>query len=89
MEQKIKAEVINMPASKSKRKSVTVSLSMEDYEYIQHQLEVHGDTVRSVSRYIRRLVHHYLLCLRAEEEIRKRQCAIKEYRELEGQNSED
>lgn len=77
-----------MPVSKSKRRSVTVSLSQEDYAYIEHQIELHGDTVHSVSRYIRRLVHHYLLCLRAEEEIQERLYAIKEYRELMEQKPE-
>lgn len=66
-----------MPVSKIKRKTVTITLTEDDYLYIEQQIRTHQDTIRTVPSYVRRLVHHYIMSLKIEENIRESQKRLK------------
>lgn len=66
-----------MPISKIGRKTITISMPEEDYRYIQRQIELHQDTVRTVPGYVKRLVHHHLISMQVAENIRENQRHIK------------
>ena len=66
-----------MPISKIGRQTITISLTEEDYRYIQQQIELHQDTVHTVPGYVKRLVHHYLLSMQVEENIRESERRMK------------
>lgn len=69
--------MITMLVYKIKRKSVAITLTEEEYRFIEDQIWENHDTIRTVPGYIRRLVRHYIWFLRTEAEIQKNQKHLK------------
>ncbi len=66
-----------MPTKESKRVKVTISIPRSDFEYLEKIILQTDDSVKTVSKYVRRLVHYYVWSIRIEDEIRRSEGYLK------------